>query len=548
MEGITLNVANIGAMVDFMTTVVGRAGGGYAELADSLIVRGKEGSVGPSQYFDTGVFELNLGRGGLTGRIGTGGINVGGALYDAAKRGLDYANMMGYARDDRENGKKLRETVLRHYILGDVTQENTSARIASGVDILNITDNDGDGLPDGNTVRDKEDLSRRIIEIEDQGNINNTTVVLGHESYRDGFESSDNKLETQRAVKAHTEMALRMSQYGKSLDYNVVLARDVFEYLKANSKNGKKSDFSDYVDANYDSSKDFWLLTNDGKLFNDGYARVINESGKVVISLEDLGMTADQQFDYTTSLAKMFGISNFHAAVVINESGEFIQLGNNSQEFDRNGLDNFDYINALKYNLTTQRTDTFFFMNKNEKMDYLKKEVIIQSALSGISAGMTAAKLLDLLHTKTQIFIPKILTLNSLFSLDKEFMDSNLRDFINLNWDGTMNYDASFIESEGSGWHINKLDDLHRDPDYIDWKKWNDNKGREVIFATDKYVNRVQITNNLFRGTANYAPGNFINGITHFRFDMDPFFDKYSDKIKIPWYNSIFEPIWGGKW
>jgi hypothetical protein len=68
---------------------------------------------------------------------------------------------------------------MKNYIYGDFTQENTSARIAGGVDILNIIDDNGDGKPYGVTVRDKEDRSRRIIEIEDQGNINNTAVVLG---------------------------------------------------------------------------------------------------------------------------------------------------------------------------------------------------------------------------------------------------------------------------------------------------------------------------------------------------------------------------------
>lgn len=35
-------------------------------------------------------------------------------------------------------------------------------------------------------------------------------LVLQHEAYRDGMERSENSAETVRAVKAHTEMALRM--------------------------------------------------------------------------------------------------------------------------------------------------------------------------------------------------------------------------------------------------------------------------------------------------------------------------------------------------
>jgi hypothetical protein len=87
-------------------------------------------------------------------------------------------------------------------------------------------------------------------------------------------------------------MALRMSQYGKSLDPNVVLARDVFEYLKANSKNGKKSDFNDYVDANYDSSGDFWKLVihEDGshEFQWDGNLNIYDEDGNVLMGFKAL--------------------------------------------------------------------------------------------------------------------------------------------------------------------------------------------------------------------------------------------------------------------
>jgi hypothetical protein len=99
-----------------------------------------------------------------------------------------------------------------------------------------------------------------------QGNIYNTAVILGHESYRDGVEGIDNITETRQAVLAHTRMAINMSRDGKSLSYNKVLNRDIFEYLKANSKNGNKGSFNGYVDENYDSSKDFWkvIVKKDG--------------------------------------------------------------------------------------------------------------------------------------------------------------------------------------------------------------------------------------------------------------------------------------------
>jgi hypothetical protein len=249
MGGITLNVVNIGAMLDFMATAVGRAEGGHSETAEAL--------YGASMYVDTGVLELTLGRGGVTGRIGTGGIDVGGSLYDVAKRGLDYATMMAYAK-----GTDNQRAVMKNYIYGDFTQENTSARIASGVDILTITKDDGNGTPNGVTVRDKDDRSRRIIEIEDQGTINNTAVILGHESYRDGIKAVDNPLETQRAVKAHTEMADRMRSAGVDIDLSGLIGAELVLYDIARALNDM-SLMNKYIDENYDSSEDFWKLTKD---------------------------------------------------------------------------------------------------------------------------------------------------------------------------------------------------------------------------------------------------------------------------------------------
>lgn len=52
-----------------------------------------------------GVFEVNFKSGGVTGRIGTGGIDIGGALYSMAKRGIDYINLQDFIRRDKVNGE-----------------------------------------------------------------------------------------------------------------------------------------------------------------------------------------------------------------------------------------------------------------------------------------------------------------------------------------------------------------------------------------------------------------------------------------------------------
>jgi hypothetical protein len=309
MGGITLNVANIGAMVDLIGTVIGRSPGEFSELAKNLIVSGKDRNVGPSEYLNIGVLQVNLARDGVTASIGTGGIDVGGSLYDAAKRGLDYANMMGYAKGDTEYAKKLRETVLWNYILGDVTQENTSARIASGVDTLILEDelknrNEDDIL--GITRQKEGNGNGRIIQLEDHENINNVIVALGHESYRDGVVRDDNYLETRKAVLGHTEMALRMMDDGYKLDTSGYLGLDLAIYEPAKSV-GDMSIMAAYADAFYGSDGDYLepLFSNKPGMPKIGNINTGNGIADIVLAslagIVNLGATI---IDYPSDLLK----------------------------------------------------------------------------------------------------------------------------------------------------------------------------------------------------------------------------------------------------
>ncbi|MDR1445966.1 MAG: hypothetical protein LBI90_03600, partial [Treponema sp.] len=515
MGGITLNVANIGAMLDFMATAVGRAEGGHSETADAL--------YGASKYVDVGVLELTLGRDGVQGRIGTGGIDVGGSLYDVAKRGLDYAGMMAYAK-----GTDNQRAVLKNYIYGDFTQENTSARIASGVDILTITDNDGDGLPDGNTVRDEKDSSRRIIEIEDQGNINNTAVVLGHESYRDGLEAVDNTVETRQAVLAHTQMAALMRtevtlNTGGSLGLELAL----YDYAM---ETGDWSVFDRYVDKAYDSSGDFWKLTDDGKLLFDGRATVTSaETGKELISLESLGM--DDDSDYTTSLAKLLGIGNEKAVEIINNmwntGSASIQLGNAG-----GGLNAGDYIDALRYSLSSGPVSDFALMNGNQQINYLKNKVIVGSAYLGKDKGDTARDLRKLRDQmilkelfKKDTILSKLFT-NNEYGNRRQFMNENLRDFMNLNTDGTMNYTLDELQDKENGWNEVKswgsaYHQTNADVRYLN-AKFVHPDGREIVIDFKENV----VSSYPDKGTYNYVNATIANtlfGGAHDKYDVKPF-------------------------
>ncbi|MDR1445657.1 MAG: hypothetical protein LBI90_02045, partial [Treponema sp.] len=186
----------------------------------------------------------------------------------------------------------------------------------------------------------------------------------------------------------------------------------------------------------YDSSGDFWKLTDDGKLLFDGRATVTHAgTGKELISLTDLNM--DDDSDYTTSLAKLLGIGNEKAAEIINNmwntGSASIQLGNAGA-----GLNANDYINALRYSLSSGPVSDFALMNGNGQIDYLKNRVIVGSAYLGKDKG-DAAK--DLRNLRDQMILEELfkkdtilsrLFTNNEYGNRRQFMNENLRDFMNL--------------------------------------------------------------------------------------------------------------------
>jgi hypothetical protein len=200
-----------------------------------------------------GLLEVNLGRNGVTSGIGMGGIDLGGALYTTAKRGIDMAGISIYGINNKDEAAVARQA----YLYGDWTAENTSARIAGGIDTLELVTEgvlgkEGYGL----TTRNG---SGRNIYLTDQGNINNNALALQHESYRDGYVGNDNYLETRQAVLAHTEMAERMKDDGLAFlkTGNLGLEMQLYEYAQ---RTGNWGVFDQYSDMAYDSSADYWKL------------------------------------------------------------------------------------------------------------------------------------------------------------------------------------------------------------------------------------------------------------------------------------------------
>jgi hypothetical protein len=243
MGGITLNLANLGSMLDLAGTLSYRLNENYHTNLGTL----------GGQFAGTGLVELNLGLHGASLSLGMGGVDVAGNLYNSAKHGLDYAVLAnsGGASGDRD-------LLLAHYLNGDWAAENTSMRIGAGMDQLVIADPGQLGSNTfGYTARQK-DGSGRVITIADMGDTNANAILLQHESHRDGY-AAGNTMETVAAVLAHTQMVGRMLRDNVDFAANEVLLNDLLAYYDG----GGMAAFARYALENYESGGDYWRVYQD---------------------------------------------------------------------------------------------------------------------------------------------------------------------------------------------------------------------------------------------------------------------------------------------
>jgi hypothetical protein len=339
MGGLTINILNMGSIFDIIAGGIARNNndGQLAKSASGIKLIGNL----KNEFSKTGLLEVNFGSSGITSRIGTGGIDVGGALYDLTKRGIDYSKIQNMA-DERK-----RNIAMIDYINGDWTAENTSMRIASGLDDLKLYSKyDKIGYT---TLKDNE--KGRIISIQDSGNDEINAIYLQHEAYRNGIVNDDNKMETRLATLAHTEMARKMNLSWEELAQNKNLVRDLIAY------NLGMDIFNAYVDGNYDSSADYWKLTREGNLEYDGFATLRDADGKILRSYKEMGLRS--MYDVEGALLWLLNIdrNDYARAEAVHELMENSEL---THDVDGNWNNNrshyntvFDVLSGPKYIINT---------------------------------------------------------------------------------------------------------------------------------------------------------------------------------------------------
>ncbi|MDR0669313.1 MAG: hypothetical protein LBF95_04450, partial [Treponema sp.] len=256
MGGITLNIANLGSILDLMGTLDYRMNEGYNTTLGAL----------GQKWSGTGLLELNLGLNETSLSFGTGGIDLAGNLYNTVKHGLDYMSLAYGTYEGSEN----RDLLISNYLYGDWAAENTSMRIKAGGDILQVVEQGQLGATTGAQTKRQGDGTGRLITMVDSGDTNLNAVILQHESWRDGYVTSDNSIETIQAVMAHTQMAAKMLDDGIEFTADGLI-NDMMAYLVTG---GDTEAFARYVSENYDSSGDYWRIIKD-------------KEGKVIQVLDD---------------------------------------------------------------------------------------------------------------------------------------------------------------------------------------------------------------------------------------------------------------------
>ncbi len=236
-------------------------------------------SIFQNDKINSGLLELHFGRNGTTMNFGTGGANVSIDNLISAYRGTQVWNVNNQINKYINNNDFNSSITLRaQYGYGDDRQKDQLWDILDGKTIIN-TDANGNfdaetTIVDGKRVINLAGYKQDMSENEQML----LAIILGHETYRDGYVTEDNNIETRIATLAHTEMAIRMGKDIQGLKFSDNLISDIMAYSLGSDF------FNDYVDNIYDSSADYWKLMRNGTLVNDNSGWLTDENGKPILN------------------------------------------------------------------------------------------------------------------------------------------------------------------------------------------------------------------------------------------------------------------------
>ena len=210
-----------------------------------------------------GLLELTVGKDGIYSKIGNGGTNISYSNIKSSIRGASslYKNSQ---INKTEYDKQTKDALRSQWGFGDKTAKKQLEEIIKGDIILKL---DADGSEVAQSINENGQKIIHINSSQNEGFID-LGLTLQHEAHRDGIVSDEQGqyIETVNAVAGHTQMALSMAidkLYTKDMLNHISsdtnLQNDINAYMYA-AYTGNTGLFTDYVNANYDSSADYWRV------------------------------------------------------------------------------------------------------------------------------------------------------------------------------------------------------------------------------------------------------------------------------------------------
>ncbi|AFG37319.1 M23 family metallopeptidase [Spirochaeta africana] len=167
------------------------------------------------------------------------------------------------------------------YSFGDPVLRETMLRLRDGFDTLAFggLDAQAGGITHGLTTANAN--GQRTIRIDEIGEAGVLSVMLAHESWRDGRGTGANTLQ---AVQSQVQMA---GQVAGVLGIGAFSSRtDIIETMM-NYQNMSSDEFAAYVDERFDSSDDYYrpIVDSDGDMFLEvtGQPAMIDEEGRLLV-------------------------------------------------------------------------------------------------------------------------------------------------------------------------------------------------------------------------------------------------------------------------
>ncbi|AHC14386.1 M23 family metallopeptidase [Salinispira pacifica] len=251
-------------------------GGNLTRMGIELAVTGNTG-INLLNANGVGLFEMNFDlEQGISGRISMGGYDMSAGTIMSAINGMStYKTSRDILNQGFSGDRAAAMRMLASYA-ADETDERFEQLMNGDAE---FTIEEGDG----NAKTEQDENGRISMRIDSQEGTNGdllTGIALIHEAFRNGLDDGETgqQQETAESVIHHTIAAQMVGQgYGMSSLSDSL--KDEIDIL--NSEGGIQK-LAEHAVENYDWSADYWKLTKNGDLINDGSGYLKDEMGMYV--------------------------------------------------------------------------------------------------------------------------------------------------------------------------------------------------------------------------------------------------------------------------